>query len=68
MPPVIRTEFFQCERCRMECRIDSVELPEGAPLIIRHCPDGKDIPILGKLTRFQERRNGRWVDVQRDAA
>jgi hypothetical protein len=67
MPHKLRTDFFQCDRCQVECRVDSEEM-EVAPLIIRHCPDGKDICVPGLLTRFQERRNGRWQDVKRDAA
>jgi hypothetical protein len=65
------TEFFQCDRCSIECRIDSVELgPAVAQLIIHHCQESRGIPIRGRVTRFQERRGGVWVDVQRwiDAA
>jgi hypothetical protein len=65
------TYFFQCDRCHIECRIDS-EAPESSipPLTIRHCPGGEGIAVVGKVTRFQERRGGLWVDVQRwiDAA
>jgi hypothetical protein len=63
------TEIFQCTSCEVECRIDfEAELgdsPRSAPLIIRHCPDGKEISIVGKVTQFQERRGGVWVNVQR---
>jgi hypothetical protein len=61
------TCFLQCDRCHIECRIDS-EAPttsaSSAPLIVRHCPDSEGIPVLGKVTKFQERRGGLWVDVQ----
>jgi hypothetical protein len=63
------TEFFHCTSCDVECRIDfeaeSGDSPRSAPLIIRHCPDGKEISIVGKVTEFQERRGGVWVNVQR---
>ena len=63
---MISTEFFQCDCCHIECRIDSESTESStAQLIIRHCSDGKAIPILGAVTRFQERRGGVWVDVQR---
>jgi hypothetical protein len=60
------TEFFQCDQCHVECRIDS-EAAESTTesLTIRHCSDSKGIAVLGKVTRFQERRGGVWVDVQR---
>lgn len=59
------TEFFQCVGCHIECRVDTVVLePDAAPVIIQHCPDSKSIAVLGKVTRFQERRGGLWVDVQ----
>jgi hypothetical protein len=64
MARVLRTDFFQCDGCR----VDSEEGPEVVPLTIRHCPDARDISIRGKLTQFQERRTGRWQDVKRDAA
>jgi hypothetical protein len=63
------TEFFHCSSCDVECRIDfeaeSGDFPRSTPLIIRHCPDGKGISIVGKVTEFQERRGGVWVNVQR---
>jgi hypothetical protein len=63
------TEFFHCSSCDVECRIDfeaeSGDFTHRVPLIIRHCPDGKEISIVGKVTRFQERRGGVWVNVQR---
>jgi len=66
MGSMISTEFFQCDRCHVECRVDSESTESStAQLIIRHCSDGKAIPILGAVTRFQERRGGVWVDVQR---
>lgn len=71
MDDMICTVFFQCDRCHIECRLDS-EAPEPstASLIIRHCPDSEGIHVDGNVTRFQERRGGVWVDVQRwiDAA
>jgi len=67
---MIYTIFFQCDRCHIECRVDSESPESAAPLIIRHCPDSGAISVVGKVTRFQERRGGVWVDVQRwiDAA
>ena len=62
---MISTEFFQCDCCHVECRVDSESTESSTPLIIRHCPEGKDIAVLGTVTRFQERRGGVWVDVQR---
>jgi hypothetical protein len=63
------TEFFHCSCCDVECRIDfeaeSGAFARSAPLIIRHCTDGEEISIVGKVTRFQERRGGVWVDVER---
>jgi hypothetical protein len=75
MEGVNTTDFFQCDRCYVECRIDS-ETPKSSDstgtelLTIIHCPGSKSIVVLGKVTRFQERRGGLWVDVQRwiDAA
>lgn len=71
MGGMIGTYFFQCDHCHIECRVDS-EAPESstAQLMIRHCRDGEGIAVLGNVTRFQERRGGLWVDVQRwiDAA
>ena len=52
------TEFFHCSCRDVECRIDfeaeSGDFPRSAPLIIRHCPDGQEISIVGKVTVFQE--------------
>jgi hypothetical protein len=69
------TDFFQCERCHAECRLDSegpgpIGSKGTAQLTIRHCPDSKDIVVFGKVMNFQERRRGLWVPVQRwiDAA
>ena len=63
------TEFFHCSSCDVECRIDfeaeSGDSQRSAPLIIRHCPDGQKLSIVGKVTGFQERRGGVWVNVQR---
>jgi hypothetical protein len=63
------TEFFHCASCDVECRIDfeaeSGDFPRSAPRIIRHCPEGQEISIVGKVTGFQERRGGVWVNVQR---
>jgi hypothetical protein len=69
-----RTDYFSCNRCRMQYRVDSEGPAQSAlayaPRVIRHCPDSEDVPVDGKATRFQERRGGVWVDVQRwiDAA
>ena len=59
MGSMISTEFFQCDLCHVECRIDS-EAAESKtePLIVRHCTDSKGIAVLGKVTRFEERRGG----------
>jgi hypothetical protein len=63
------TEFFHCSFCDVECRIDfeaeSGDSSHPAPLIIRHCPDGQELSIVGKVTGFQERRGGVWVNVRR---
>jgi hypothetical protein len=63
------TEFFHCNSCDVECRVDfeaeSDDPVRSTPLIIRHCPDGKGISIVGNVTEFQERRGGVWVNVQR---
>ena len=65
MDGMIGTDFFQCDVCHTECRIDS-EAPTltATPLFIQHCPDSKRIAVHGRVTRFQERRGGVWVDVQ----
>jgi hypothetical protein len=66
---VSSTVFFQCSKCHVECRVDSVLLEaSGSPLLVRHCPDGEGVTVTGKVTRFQERRGGLWVDVQINAA
>jgi hypothetical protein len=58
--------FFQCDRRRIECRIDSEALaPNAAAAMIQYCPDSKGIAVCGKVTRLQERRCGLWVEVQR---
>ncbi len=68
------SEFFQCDRCHAECRVDS-EAPESvtsnvphptapARLLIRHCRDSKGVAVLGKPIKFQEKRRGLWIDVQ----
>ena len=60
---------FPLRFCDVECRIDfeaeSADFPRSAPFIIRHCPDGQGISIVGWVTGFQERRGGVWVNVQR---
>jgi hypothetical protein len=69
------TDYFQCDRCHIDCRVDS-EGPSRSDstctsqLTIRHCSDSKGILVFGKVLRFQERRGGMWVSVQRwiDAA
>jgi len=69
------TDSFECDRCHIECRVES-EGPSpnnstgASQFTIRHCPDSKGIIVLGTVTRFQERRGGLWVSVQRwiDAA
>jgi hypothetical protein len=62
---VLRTEFFQCDGCRIECRVDSEELEPGLPpFVIMHCPKDRGVAIFGKVTKFRERRGGVWVDVQ----
>ena len=64
------TDFFRCDRCHIECRIESSDSTGTVPLIIQHCPESEGIAVLGKVTRFEERRGGGWVDVYRwiDAA
>jgi hypothetical protein len=65
------TDYFECDRCHIDCRIDSEALdPRTPPLIVHHCSGSRGIPVLGTVTRFQERRGGRWVEVERwiDAA
>lgn len=65
MNGMISTEFFHCDHCRVECRVDAQSTESStAPVIIRHCSDGKSIAVVGTVTRFQERRGGVWVDVQ----
>ena len=62
---VSTTIFFQCSQCHIECRVDSVLVEAGgAPLLVQHCPDSESVTVIGKVTRFQERRGGLWVDVQ----
>jgi hypothetical protein len=66
-----RTDYFQCDRCHIDCRVDSeAREPDVTPDIIQHCQESRGIAVQGKITRFQERRGGLWVDVQRwiDAA
>jgi hypothetical protein len=65
------TDYFECDRCHADCWVDSESLePRTPPLTVHHCPGSRGIPVLGKVTRFRERRGGRWVDVERwiDAA
>jgi len=61
---MIYSVFFQCDRCHVECRVDSESQDDTAQFIIRHCAGSEDISVLGKVTQFQERRGGLWVDVQ----
>jgi hypothetical protein len=67
---MIGTEFFQCDYCHVECRIDFVEVEPlesspSAPFMVRHCAEGKGISVSGIVTNFMERRGGLWVDVKR---
>jgi hypothetical protein len=64
------TNYFECDRCHIRCRVDSEGEQNATPLLVRHCPEGQGIPVLGTVTRFQEWRGGLWVDVRRwiDAA
>src|SRR5579872_5506363 len=63
MDRMISTEFFQCEHCHVECRIDcEVSEQDTTPRVIQHCPGGTGITVLGTVSRFQERRGGVWVD------
>jgi len=47
------------------CRVDSESPDDTTQFSIRHCAESKGNSVLGKVTRFQERRGGLWVDVQR---
>ncbi len=74
MDRMTSTEFFRCDRCHAECRVDSEapgSLASTAPrtsapaaLFIRHCRGSEGIAVLGKPIKFQEKRGGLWVDVQ----
>jgi hypothetical protein len=66
---------FQCGRCHIDCRVESeapgpIDSARTAQFTIRHCPDSKGVVVFGTVTRFQERRGGLWVSVERwiDAA
>jgi hypothetical protein len=68
-------DYFRCDRCHIDCRIDSegpspIDSASSSQLTIRHCPDSKGIVVFGKMVSFQERRGGLWMSVQRwiDAA
>jgi hypothetical protein len=64
--PMTSTDFFHCDGCLLECRVDAeVTAPDDGTITIRHCKDCKGVTIVGRLIRFQERRGGVWVDVQR---
>jgi DNA-binding CsgD family transcriptional regulator len=64
--PMASTEFFQCDSCHLEYRVYSkVTGPDRGTITIKHCSDSKGVTIIGIPTRFQERRSGVWVDVQR---
>jgi hypothetical protein len=63
MSDTISTHFFQCDRCHLECRVDSEASEQGTTLRLNR--DGEGMTVLGTVTRFQERRGGLWVDVQR---
>jgi hypothetical protein len=55
----------------LSAAFESEELePDLPPFIIMHCPKDRGVAIFGTITKFQERRGGLWVDVQRwiDAA
>jgi hypothetical protein len=59
-------EFFQCDSCHLECRVDSeITGPDHSTINIKHCSYNKGVTIVGIPIRFQERRGGVWVDVQR---
>jgi hypothetical protein len=56
---VLRTEFFQCDGCRIECRVDSEELEPGlTPFVIMHCPKDRGIAIFGKVTNLSSENDG----------
>jgi hypothetical protein len=65
------TYFFACDACHVECRIDSESArsnraaASGTIIIVQHCPKSEGVAVDGKVTGFQERRGGVWVNVQR---
>jgi hypothetical protein len=58
------TVYFECDRCRIECKVDAVSGPNNIPFTIRHCADSKGIPLEGRVIAFQERRGGLWMEVE----
>jgi hypothetical protein len=58
------TYYFQCDSCRIECRVETVISDCAAPFAVQHCPDSAGITVAGKVTQFPERRDGLWADVQ----
>lgn len=74
MDPMIRTsstDYFQCDTCHIECRLETESgEPNAEEHKVHHCQDSRGIAVRGKITKFQERRGSLWVDVQRwiDAA
>ena len=62
------TDYFECDRCHIYCRLDSEEPNPSdslgvSQITFRHCPDSKGIVVFGKVISFQERRGGLWVSV-----
>jgi hypothetical protein len=65
MKRIITTDYFKCNGCGVECRIDSVPSDSlSAPITVRHCPEGKGIRIVGRVILFQQRRGSNWVSVE----
>ena len=45
MKRIITTDYFRCDGCGVECRIDSVPSGSSSQHTIQHCPAGKGINI-----------------------
>jgi hypothetical protein len=64
MNRIITTDYFRCDGCGIECRVDSVPSDSLSQHTIQHCPAGKGINIVGRVIVFQQRHGSDWVSVE----
>ena len=65
MNRTINTDYFTCDVCGIQCRVDSVPGDSlSLAVTIRHCPHGKGISIVGQVIVFQQRHGSAWASVE----